>query len=55
MASWQLQKDKTFFGFFSDKTQNIVYNINIKMKEEKTNANFNDIFIISSLVWMVFR
>ena len=55
MASWQLQKNKTFFGFFIDKTQNIVYNINIKMKEEKTNVGFNDIFIISSLVWMVFR
>ena len=29
------KKNKTFFGFFIDKTQNIVYNINIKMKEEK--------------------
>ena len=35
MASWQLQKNKTFFDFFIDKTQDIVYNINIKMKEEK--------------------
>ena len=34
MVTWQLQKNKTFFGFFIDKTQNIVYNINIKMKEE---------------------
>ena len=54
MASWQPQKNKTFFGFFIDKTQNIVYNINIKIKEEKTNASFNDIFSIGSLVWVVF-
>ena len=32
MVTWQLQKNKTFFGFFIDKTQNIVYNINIKIK-----------------------
>ena len=35
MASWQLQKNKTFFGFFIDKTQNIVYNINIKIRRKK--------------------
>lgn len=50
-----LKKYQKKFKKTIDNAQRFVYNKYIKMKEEKTNAGFNDIFIISIRIRLVFR